>query len=213
MHCKASTRTGIKALLTLTSYLIVYNLILNFSRENTWKMDLYKLILIFVPTTILITITIFAFIFSISNNIKLKKLINKYNLFMTGVTGESIENTLENCIQNINIFKTKNKEFENKLNNIERNVLQCVQIVGIVRYSAFENVFVDTGSDLSFAIALLDSYDTGVLLNGIYSREDSAVYAKAITNGSSKHTLSAEEIQALEIAKKSYRERPYTDSK
>jgi len=59
------------------------------------------------------------------------------------------------------------------------------------------------GSNLSFAIALLDGNDNGIVLNGIYSRESTTTYAKSIINGQSKYALSAEEIQAIDIARKS----------
>ena len=56
----------------------------------------------------------------------------------------------------------------------------------------------DTGSDLSFALALLDENNNGVLLNGIYSREMSNIYAKPVTKGESSYTLSIEEKQAID---------------
>ncbi len=68
--------------------------------------------------------------------------------------------------------------------------------VGIVRYNAFQ----DTGSDLSFALALLDEKNNGVVLNGIYSREMSNIYAKPVENGKSKYTISEEENLAIEKA-------------
>ena len=72
----------------------------------------------------------------------------------------------------------------------------CMQKVGLVRYSAFK----DTGSDLSFALAILDKYNDGIVLNGIYSREMSNIYAKPIKEGKSTYTLSEEEKEAIEKA-------------
>ena len=66
----------------------------------------------------------------------------------------------------------------------------------MVRYNAFR----DTGSDLSFTLALLDENNNGVVLNGIYSREMSNIYAKPIENGKSTYTLSDEEQKAIERA-------------
>ena len=74
--------------------------------------------------------------------------------------------------------------------------MKCIQKIGIVRYSAFK----DTGSDLSFALALLDENNDGVVLNGIYSREMSNIYAKPIQNGKSTYTVSEEETQAISKA-------------
>ena len=73
---------------------------------------------------------------------------------------------------------------------------KCLQKVGMVRYNAFQ----DTGSDLSFTLALLNEDNNGVVLNGIYSREMSNIYAKQVQEGKTSGKLSEEEKEALEIA-------------
>ncbi len=83
----------------------------------------------------------------------------------------------------------QNAEILSFCSNLDNDISNCIQKVGIVRYSAFK----DTGSDLSFAVAMLDENNTGVVFNGIYSREMSNIYAKPVENGSSKYTLSSEE--------------------
>ena len=72
----------------------------------------------------------------------------------------------------------------------------CIQKIGLVRYNAFK----DTGSDLSFTLALLDNKNTGIVLNGIYSRETSNIYSKPVEKGTSTYTLSDEEKQAIQKA-------------
>ena len=78
----------------------------------------------------------------------------------------------------------------------EKDLTKCIQKIGIVRYSAFK----DTGSDLSFTLALLDEHNDGVVLNGIYSREMSNIYAKPVKAGKSTYTMSEEEKQAVQKA-------------
>lgn len=155
----------------------------------------FELFILFGVNLLLIII---LFIINISTRSKLKKITKKYNSFMNGVDNKNMEQLLETSIEKSNIVTVKNKEIENRINYLERNVLQCIQKVGIVRYNAFDNV----GSDLSFAIALLDGNDNGVVVNGIYTRESSSTYAKAVSAGKSKYPLSAEEVQAIDIAKK-----------
>ena len=140
---------------------------------------------------------------------KTNRIKIKYNRFMNGLSDRNMEELLETCIGGINIVSTKNRDIELKINQIERTLLQCVQKVGIVRFNAFDNV----GSDLSFSIAILDSNDSGVMISGIYARDSSSTYAKPILSGKSKYTLSAEEIQAIDIAKKTNVERNYTNWK
>ena len=93
----------------------------------------------------------------------------------------------------------KSKNHEEEIIRLENNLKKCVQKVGIVRYNAYG----DTGSDLSFTLALMDSEDNGVVVNGLYSRESSSIFAKPLIKGETKYNLSAEEIQAIDIAKSS----------
>ena len=74
-----------------------------------------------------------------------------------------------------------------------------MQKVGLIRYNAYG----DTGSDLSFTMALLDADDNGVVVNGLYSRDSSSIFAKPLAKGETKYNLSAEEIQAIDIARTS----------
>ena len=143
----------------------------------------------------------------ISNIKKTNKLKTKYGRFMNGLSDRNMEELLETCLANINNVSSKNKDIEVKINDIERNLIQCIQKVGIIRFNAFDNV----GSDLSFAIALLDNNDSGIVISGIYARDSSSTYAKPILSGKSKYSLSAEEIQAIDIAKKTNIERNYTN--
>jgi hypothetical protein len=149
---------------------------------------------------------IILFIINIISANKIGKIKKKYNNFMSGSGDVNIEELLEASINKADSNRQSIKEIENHINNIDRNLMQCTQKVGIIRYNAFENL----GSDLSFSIALLNSNDCGLILSGIYSRDSSATYAKPIVNGKSKYALSLEEIQALDIAKKTFSENIYT---
>ena len=68
--------------------------------------------------------------------------------------------------------------------------------VGVVRFSAFQ----DMGSDLSYAVAMLDAHNNGVVFSSIFAREDSRSYVKPIENGKSSYTMTKEEEQALKHA-------------
>ena len=92
----------------------------------------------------------------------------------------------------------KGEDFNEILNQYLSNLEKCVQKVGMVRY----NAYIDTGSDLCFALALLDFEDNGVVINGIYSRDNTTTtYAKPIEHGKSKYTLVEAELAAIEQAK------------
>lgn len=73
----------------------------------------------------------------------------------------------------------------------------AVQRVGLVRYNPFE----DTGSNQSFALALLDARGDGIILSSLHSRQATRLYLKRIQNGGSDAPLSAEEAQAVREAR------------
>ena len=144
-------------------------------------------------------INIILLIGFIVNIIKFSKLDNKYKNFMKKIgDGKNIEEDLEIFMHVVRNVEKRNEEISNNIKEIESNLKTCIKKVGMVRYSAFQ----DTGSDLSFSLALLDEYNTGVVLNGIYSREMSNIYAKPIKEGKSSYTLSDEEKEAIEGEKK-----------
>lgn len=155
-------------------------------------------LIILIGVNFLIILILFFMI--LSSKKKIKKLKNKYHKFMNGLSGANIEEVLEDCIDKTNGVIGKNKELEYQLNTIKRNMYYCVQKIGVVRYNAFDNV----GSDLSFSIALMDNNDDGVVLSSLYSRESSSTYAKPLSGGKSKHALSAEEIKAIDLARKEH---------
>lgn len=71
-----------------------------------------------------------------------------------------------------------------------------VSRVGTVRYDAFD----DMGGRLSFSTALLDEHGDGVVITSINGRTETRTYAKAISQGRSRHNLSDEEVAAIDRA-------------
>lgn len=153
------------------------------------KNDNFLLILLGIVAVLLI-----GFIILI---VKVSFLNKKYISFMKKIgNGKNIEEDLENYMHRVNRVEKQNVEIKEVIESINKNMNNCIQKIGIVRYNAFK----DTGSDLSFALAMLDEKNNGVVLNGIYSREMSNIYAKPVENGVSKYTISDEEKEAIRRA-------------
>ena len=129
--------------------------------------------------------------------IRTANLNKRYREFMLKLgKGKNIEEDLENYIYRVEKVEKQNSDLQLVCKEISNQMSGCIQKIGIVRYNAFK----DTGSDLSFALALLDENNTGVVMNGIYSREMSNIYAKPVENGKSSYTISAEEKLAIDKA-------------
>lgn len=147
----------------------------------------------------IIALVIIMFVWNMIISIKLSKLGGKYKKFMRGSSGKNFENMLldhmgnmEAAIERVNII---NEDVVSMKNQMDR----CMQKCNIIRYNAFS----DTGSDLSFSIAMLDAFNDGFIVTGIYGRNESITYAKPISKGSSKYPLSVEEEMVLSRSLKS----------
>lgn len=159
------------------------------SITNFLKSDIF---LYFIAIGFLILLILYVI-----NIIKLKKLKANYNkVFKKLGNGTNLEEMLKKYIYEVERISENNQELNKYCDSLNRELETCIKKVGIVRYSAFK----DTGSDLSFALALLNDSNSGVVLNGIYSPEISNIYAKPIKNGKSTYTISEEEKQAIDIA-------------
>lgn len=140
---------------------------------------------------------IFLVLMYVINLIVLINTKKNYKKFMKKIgNGDNIQETIEQYMNKINEVESENIKIKNYCEQLDNTLMKCIQKVGIVRYSAFK----DTGSDLSFTLALLDEKDNGVVLNGIYSREMSNIYAKPVEHGNSQYTLSEEEKEAIHKA-------------
>lgn len=137
---------------------------------------------------------------TIVNIIVMMGIKNKYIKFMKKLgNGNNIDEMLKQYLNDVKDVKKDNSEIKAYYTKLDSDIASCIQKVGIVRYNAFR----DVGSDLSFAIALLDRENNGVVLNGLYGSESSNIYAKPVKKGLSKYQLSDEEKSAIEIAEQS----------
>lgn len=85
-----------------------------------------------------------------------------------------------------------------EINRIKEEDKFHIQKVGLVRF----NPFAETGGDHSFALALLDGKNCGMVITGLHTRERTRVYIKAIKNGKSEINLSDDEKKAITKAQK-----------
>lgn len=121
------------------------------------------------------------------------KLEKKYKRLMRGVNNANLEEALVEYIDMVEKSNNISEEIKGKLDDVNSRIDNCVQKVSTVRYKAFD----DVGSDLSFSIAILNNNNNGVIITGIYGRNESTTYAKPIDKGISRYDLSEEELYVL----------------
>lgn len=145
---------------------------------------------------IMLLVILFVIIYIIKLSSKMKQFNMKYQKFMRGQDGISLEKSF------LRRFNEVDKLSEDILNHREeiRRIKEIQRITlnktAIVKYDAFKEM----GGKLSFALAMLDKENNGFVLNAIHSNEGCYTYIKEIVKGESYVVLGEEEKEALRQA-------------
>lgn len=155
------------------------------------------------PQTLLIISlvgAIFGFLglfFAIIAMIQLRKNKKKMEILFSGKEAADLESILLNHSKELTILDKEIQELFEISNRIHSLALRSVHKVGIIRFNPFK----DIGGDQSFALALLDGKDSGIVISSLHTREGTRIYSKPVTKGiSEKYTLTEEEKMAIKEA-------------
>ena len=145
---------------------------------------------------ILLVLTIFLLVKSVSSSMRLNRLERKYKTFMKGSDAQSLEKIFVRKFAQIDKLYEAKEDHEHDILFIKKNLEKMFSKYGVEKYDAFD----DVGGKLSFALALLDNDNTGLILNAVHSRDNCFLYLKEIVKGESYVMLSQEEVEALRKA-------------
>ncbi len=120
----------------------------------------------------------------------------KLKIFFKGKKASDLEGVLFEEIKRLKKTEREIKQICNSLQDVRNMASQSIQKVGMVRFNPFK----ETGGNQSFVIALLDSYNNGLVITSLFTRQGNRVYSKPVKEGQSKYPLSKEELEALEKA-------------
>lgn len=151
--------------------------------------------IIIIGLSVFVLILLVLYIISLR---KFKKHKERYNSLTRGLSGANIEDLFLSINRDISSVNRDVNLLEDHLESLETKLSFALQRIGFVRYNAFG----DMGSELSFSIALLDSYNNGFVLTSIYGRERSVSFSKPIKNGKTNIPISPEEMLAIDRALK-----------
>ena len=129
-------------------------------------------------------------------SVRLGRAVRGYRELVRDGDGGSLHDRLVGSAELAMRASERMSEMEAMHAVIDRRSQRSLQHIGLVRFNPFE----DTGSDQSFAIALLDDQRDGVVISSLHGRSNTRVFAKPVANGGSPHHLSDEESQAIRIA-------------
>jgi hypothetical protein len=127
---------------------------------------------------------------------RLRRATRRYETLVRGVDVGSLRGVLEAHIARVSQALVRMDEIEEVQRALEDGSSGGLRHIGLVRFNPFD----DTGSDQSFAIALLDDRRDGVVLTGLHGRNTTRVFAKPVENGASRLALSEEEERAIRLA-------------
>ncbi|CAM4007579.1 DUF4446 domain-containing protein [Cohnella lubricantis] len=141
-------------------------------------------------------LTIVALIWVVAITGKLSKL-KKAHKRLVGETGvPDLEGVLLALHNKIGELEDRSEEQEQRLAKQEKRLTTLKGRVGVHRF----NAFADSGSDLSFSVAIVNDEQDGVVITGIHGREQTFLYAKPLDKGQSAYMLSPEEKTAISQA-------------
>jgi hypothetical protein len=129
-------------------------------------------------------------------SIRLGRAVRAYREVVRDADGTSLHGLLAGNASALERAQERMSDIEAMHGLIDRRTQRSLQHIGMVRFNPFE----DTGSDQSFAIALLDDRRDGVVISSLHGRANTRIFAKPVADGTSPHNLSDEEAQAIRIA-------------
>ena len=127
-------------------------------------------------------------------NLKIKRLMNRYESFMNGKDAENLGDAIEENFKQMNEIQKDYEATKQDIDETLQRMKSTFHKIGIVKYDAFKEM----GGNLSFTLCLLDDMNTGFILNTMHGRDSSYTYVKEIIKGEAYATLGEEEKEALE---------------
>jgi hypothetical protein len=148
------------------------------------------ILVVFALDMFLLALTIFL-------ALKIRKMNKKSDIFFSGKNGTDLEGVMIKQSETLKEFDKDIQELFEISNKIHTLAAKSLHKTGLVRFNPFKEI----GGDQSFAIALLDGKNSGLVISSLHTREGTRVYSKPVVNGESqKYPFTEEEKQAIGIA-------------
>ena len=154
-------------------------------------------VLLYLVIVLLIMQVVFIGIV-INLQMKHKRMQAKYQIFMPGKDGKSLEKGFLEQFKTVEKLERAVKQNTRDIDTIYKRMKTHYQKIGIVRYDAFQEM----GGNLSFVLTMLDENNNGWVFNAMHSREGCYTYIKEIVKGESYMELGEEERESLKKAMK-----------
>jgi hypothetical protein len=144
-------------------------------------------------------IAVLALIISLIAVLSSSRLHRRFRRWKQLQKTADLDEVFAQTVDQVAQLRTELAKIQAELATVRETLATKVSTARILRY----NAFADTGSDLSFSIALLDDNLDGVVISSIYGRDESRTYAKPVEGGTSRYVLTDEERTVIEAVRDS----------
>lgn len=145
---------------------------------------------------LLAVVCVILIIIIVRMNTKMNRLIKKYEKFMRGKNAENLDESIQANFEKVDQLILSHQRSMLKMDDTINSLNSTYQKMGIVKYNAFKEM----GGNLSFALALLNSDNTGFIITSMHGRESCYTYIKEVINGQCYSAMGDEEKEALDKA-------------
>ena len=127
----------------------------------------------------------------------LSQTVRHYSQLTMGMSKLGLRDILERILQEKKKIGERVTDLETFTGKLKQDGETHFQKIGIVRF----NPFSDTGGSQSFALALLDDHDNGIVITSLYARTGNRWYVKEVRGSKGVSIdLSKEEEKAIRQA-------------
>lgn len=163
---------------------------LNFILQEIDKFSATYILALLILTAIVIFFLLASLIFSVKTWRWQRRILGKSKR-------EDLKEILSEHLQRVGLVQVRINDLDKEIRGLKDEGRLHVQKLGVVRF----NPFSDTGSDQSFAIALLDANDSGIVFSTLHGRDRTRIYAKPVVNSRpGDYEFSDEEKEAIRKA-------------
>ncbi|MDD4803639.1 MAG: DUF4446 family protein [Candidatus Pacebacteria bacterium] len=115
----------------------------------------------------------------------------------------TLDDAFDHLRKEVESLKKYSENATEKFQTIDNKLKKTISGNETVRFNPFKGT--GSGSNQSFATALINSEGDGVILSSLYSRDHVSIFSKPVKKLTSEYELTAEERMALQKAKESIR--------
>ncbi|MCB0825025.1 MAG: DUF4446 family protein [Armatimonadetes bacterium] len=135
-------------------------------------------------------------VFVIIQGGQVRKMKKAWGDLLTGTNGESLERLLQDHLRHNAQWDGVVGGIEDRVESLERQMVQSKRFIGLVRYDAFN----DVGGSQSFSLAVYDDEGNGAVVTSQVGRSDCRVFGKMLHGGKADVNLTVEEQKAIDLA-------------